>query len=88
MRTLHKNILILVFIVFFTQGCAAIGSWTDAQKACANDPACLSDAKGYAKIGEAVASGFGPVAAGGTGAGIMFIALGLLGLRKKKEETK
>jgi len=86
MRTLHKKFLILVSIVFFTQGCAAIGSWTDAQKTCANDPACLSEAKGYAKIGEAVASGFGPVVVGGTGASIMFIALGILGLKKKKEE--
>lgn len=81
-----KAILIIALLSF--TGCAAIGSWTDAQKECANDPTCLSEAKGYAKIGEAVASGFGPVAAGGTGAGIMFIALGLLGLRKKKEESK
>lgn len=77
------RILIIALLLF--SGCTAVGKWTDAQKLCASDPACLADAKGYAKIGEAVASGFGPVAAGGTGAGIMFIALGILGLRKKKE---
>ena len=76
----------VILALFLFSGCTALGSWTDAQKTCANDPGCLSEAKGYAKIGEAVASGFGPVAAGGTGAGIMYIALGLLGLRKKKEE--
>jgi hypothetical protein len=36
--------------------------------------------------GEAVASGFGPVAAGGAGAVITFAALGILGLKKKKKE--
>lgn len=67
-------------------GCAATSAWVDAQKVCASDPACLADAKAYAKIGEVVAGGFGPVAGAGAGATIVFLALGVLGLRKKKRE--
>lgn len=77
--------LILVSLLTLT-GCAATGAWVDAQKVCASDPECLAEAKGYAKIGEAVASGFGPVAGAGASAVIVFIGLGILGLRKKKKE--
>jgi hypothetical protein len=48
----------------------------------------LEQTKSYAKVVEAVASGFGPVASGAAGAVITFIALGVLGLRKKKETPK
>ena len=73
-------------LLLLLSGCAATSAWVDAQKVCASDPECLSEAKGYAKIGEVVASGFGPVAGAGAGATIVFLALGILGLRKKKKE--
>ncbi len=79
---------ILLFLIFASIGCAAVSKWTDAQSICASDPACLEKTKGYAKIGEAVASPFGPIAAGGAGAVITYIALGVLGLRKKKDDEK
>lgn len=80
-----RRFLLIAGLVTFT-GCAATSAWVDAQKVCASDPECLAEAKGYAKIGEAVASGFGPVAGAGAGATIVFLALGILGLRKKKKE--
>lgn len=80
-----RRFLLIAGLVAFT-GCAATSAWVDAQKVCASDPECLAEAKGYAKIGEAVASGFGPVAGAGAGATIVFLALGILGLRKKKKE--
>lgn len=78
--------LIIALMLFGLTGCAATSAWVDAQRICASDPTCLAEAKGYAKVGEAVASGFGPVAGAGAGAVITFIALGILGLRKKKKE--
>ncbi len=75
----------LIFLFLSLSGCAAVSQWTNAQKECASDPACLEDVKSYAKIGEVVASPFGPVAGGAASACIIFIGLGVLGLRKKKE---
>lgn len=77
--------LILASLLLFS-GCAATSAWVDAQRICASDPECLAEAKGYAKVGEAVASGFGPVAGAGASAVIIFAALGILGLKKKKKE--
>ena len=81
------NLFLLVVISSCT-GCAAMSAWTQAQADCASDPKCLEQTKSYAKVGEAVASGFGPVASGAAGAVITFIALGVLGLKKKKETPK
>lgn len=78
--------LIIALMLFWLTGCAATSAWVDAQRICASDPTCLAEAKGYAKVGEAVASGFGPVAGAGAGAVITFLALGVLGLKKKKKE--
>ena len=80
--------LFLVVALFAFTGCAAMSAWTQAQADCASDPKCLEQTKSYAKVGEAVASGFGPVASGAAGAVITFIALGVLGLKKKKPEVK
>lgn len=80
-----RRLIIALMLLGFT-GCAGVSAWVDAQKTCASDPECLAEVKGYAKVGEAVASGFGPVASAGVGAGITFIALGILGLKKKKKE--
>ena len=82
-----KRLLLVLALLSFT-GCAAMSAWTQAQADCASDPKCLEQTKSYAKVGEAVASGFGPVASGAAGAVITFIALGVLGLRKKKETPK
>lgn len=76
----------LLIILLLLCGCSAMSAWVDAQALCAKDSACLEQTKGYAKIGEAVASGFGPVASAGAGATITFLALGILGLKKKKEK--
>lgn len=76
---------ILICLISLT-GCAATSAWVDAQKVCASDPECLAEAKGYAKVGEAVTSGFGPIACAGAGSLITFLALGILGLNKKKKE--
>ena len=81
-----KRLFLSLSLVFLLTGCAAVSKWTDAQKACAADPACLADVKGYAKIGETVASPFGPLASAGASAVIIFGGLGILGLRKKKKE--
>lgn len=81
---MRRSAFFLVLFIF--AGCATVSKWTDAQKACATDPACLADVKGYAKIGEAVASGFGPIPSAAAGATITFIGLGILGLKKKKKE--
>lgn len=76
---------ILVSLLLFS-GCAMTSAWVDAQRICASDPECLAEAKSYAKVGEVVASGFGPVAGAGASAVIIFAALGILGLKKKKKE--
>lgn len=79
--------LTLILTLLLLSGCAAISDWTSAQKECASDPACLSEVKSYAKIGEAVATPFGPVAGAGASAVIIFAGLGIKGLinRKKKQ---
>jgi hypothetical protein len=87
MKKTYKLILLLALVLSIT-GCAAMSAWTQAQADCASDPKCLEQTKSYAKVGEAVASGFGPVASGAAGAVITFIALGVLGLKKKKETPK
>lgn len=79
-----KGVILVALLLF--SGCAATSAWVDAQRLCASDPECLAEAKGYAKVGEAVASGFGPVAGDGAGAVITFLALGVLGMKKKKKE--
>lgn len=82
---MKKTIMICVVIGLMFIGCSSMAKWMDAQALCANDSQCLADTKGYAKIGEAVASPFGPIAGAGATAVITFMALGILGLRKKKE---
>lgn len=74
--------------LFILTGCTAMTNWTDAQAVCASDPKCLEQTKSYAKIGETVASGFGPIAGAGAGAVIAYLALGILGLKKKKQGAK
>lgn len=76
--------LILVSLLLILTGCTAVSSWTRAQADCATDPACMAETKKYAQIGQAVASPWGPVATGAAGSVITFIALGILGLKKKK----
>jgi len=78
--------LIIALMLFGLTGCAATSAWVDAQRICASDPTCMAEAKGYAKIGEVVASPFGPIPAAGASAVIIFAALGILGLKKKKKE--
>ena len=78
-----KKLLLVAFLITFT-GCAAISKWTTAQADCASDPSCLEQALKYSKVGQAVASPWGPVAGGAAASVITFIALGVLGLRKKK----
>jgi hypothetical protein len=82
---MRKYILLVVFLAFLTTGCTAISKWTQAQANCASDPACLEEAQRYAKVGEAVASPWGPIAVGASGSCILFVALGILGMRKKSD---
>lgn len=63
--------------------CAAVSKWTQAQANCASDPACLEEAKRYAQVGQAVAQPWGPIAVGASGSCILFVALGILGMKKK-----
>ena len=81
---MKKTILIAALLLL--AGCGTVSKWGDAQRACANDPACLADVKTYAKIGEVVASPFGPIAGAGATAVIMFVGLGVKGVIKKKKE--
>lgn len=76
--------LLLVSILFGLIGCSALGNFFDAQARCAGDSECLSKVKGYAKVGEATTSSFGPLVVGGTTAVITFFGLGIMGLKKKK----
>lgn len=78
---------LLVLSILFLTGCTAVSSWTKAQADCATDPSCLAETKKYAQIGQAVASPWGPVATGAAGSVITFVALGILGLKKKKKEN-
>ena len=80
---MRKLLLVLSFAIMLT-GCAAISKWTQAQVDCAADPQCLEQAKKYAAAGQAVASPWGPIAGGAAASVITFIALGVLGLKKKK----
>ena len=78
---MKKEFLILTFC-FMLMGCAAVSKWTSAQADCAADPACLEEAKRYASVGQAVAAPWGPLAVGASGSCILFVALGILGLKK------
>lgn len=80
-----SKVFLVTFLVLFV-GCSAVSQFTSAQKACATDEACLAEVKGYAKIGEAVASPFGPIAGGAASAIIIFAGLGIKGLIKKKKD--
>jgi hypothetical protein len=77
-----KKELFIITICFMLMGCAAVSKWTMAQADCAADPACLEQAKKYASVGTAVASPWGPVAGGAAASCIMFVALGILGMKK------
>lgn len=77
--------LLIIGLLLLT-GCSQLSTWTKAQAECASDPACMADTKKYAEIGKAVASPWGPVATGAAGSVITFIALGVLGLKRKKNE--
>ena len=78
--------LLLVSAVFLFLGCAAVSKWTSAQADCAADPACLEQAKKYSQVGSAVASPWGPVAGGAAASCIMFVALGILGMKKRNKK--
>lgn len=78
-----KKAFLLVALLLVLTGCAAVSKWTQAQATCAADPACLEEAKRYASVGQAVASPWGPIAVGASGSCILFVALGILGMRKK-----
>ena len=80
--------LFLVLALLTLTGCSAVSQFTDAQRLCATDPACMEEVKGYAKIGEVVASPFGPLAGSAASAIIIFAGLGIRGLIKKKMESK
>lgn len=87
MKKLTLTLLLTVWLpLAFLTGCAAFSKWTLAQANCASDPACLAEAQRYAKVGEAVATPWGPIAVGATGSCILFIALGILGLKKEKKQ--
>ena len=73
---------ILISLLVVLSGCAAVSKWTMAQADCASDPACLDEAKRYAQVGQAVAQPWGPIAVGASGSCILFVALGILGLKK------
>ena len=81
-KTEMKKWFLISALVLLT-GCAAVSKWTNAQADCAADPACLEQAKKYSQVGSAVASPWGPVAGGAAASCIMFVALGILGLKKK-----
>ena len=80
------KILLLVALVLSITGCAAVSKWTTAQANCAADPTCLEEAKKYAAVGQAVATPWGPIAVGASGSCILFVALGILGLKKGKKD--
>lgn len=80
-----KKIILIASFSLMLVGCAAVSKWTQAQADCASDPACLEQARKYASIGQAVASPWGPIAVGASGSCILFVALGILGLRKEKK---
>ena len=84
---MKRYLLILYILVGFStwMGCAAVSKWTSAQADCAADPACLEEAKRYASVGQAVATPWGPIAVGASGSCILFVALGILGMRRKKD---
>lgn len=77
-----KKTMLLIGLLVMLTGCAAVSKWTMAQADCATDPACLEQARKYAKVGEAVATPWGPIAVGASGSCILFVALGILGLKK------
>ena len=77
-----KKTWLLISLLILLTGCAAVSKWTSAQADCAADPACLEQAKKYANVGSAVASPWGPVAGGAAASCIMFVALGILGMKK------
>lgn len=85
-----KKILAIscVFLATSLAGCAQLSTWTKAQVDCASDQSCMADTKKWAEFGKAVASPWGPVATGAAGSVITFIALGVLGLKRKKEAVK
>lgn len=76
-------VFVYTILIFGSLGCATVSKWTAAQADCASDPACLEQAKKYASVGSAVASPWGPVAGGAAASCIMFVALGILGMKKK-----
>ena len=78
---MKRETLIVAFCLMM-MGCAAVSKWTTAQANCAADPACLEEAQRYAKVGQAVATPWGPIAVGASGSCILFVALGILGLKK------
>ena len=77
-----KKSFLLIALVLMLTGCAAVSKFTQAQADCAADPACLEQAKKYAAVGQAVATPWGPIAVGASGSCILFVALGILGLKK------
>ena len=77
-----KKLFFAVSLLVILTGCAAMSKWTMAQADCAADPACLEQAKKYAAVGQAVATPWGPIAVGASGSCILFVALGILGLKK------
>lgn len=81
-----KKTFLLVGLLLILTGCAAVSKWTTAQANCAADPACLEEAKKYSAVGQAVATPWGPIAVGASGSCILFVALGILGLRKDNKK--
>lgn len=82
-----KKYFFLIALLVMLTGCAAVSKWTTAQANCASDPACLEEARKYAKVGEAVATPWGPIAVGASGSCILFVALGILGMKKDKKNV-
>jgi starvation-inducible outer membrane lipoprotein len=83
-----KRTLLLISFCIMLMGCAAVSKWTSAQADCASDPLCLAEAQRYASVGQAVASPWGPIAVGASGSCILFVALGILGMKKKDQAPK
>lgn len=83
-RSLYKKILILLCLVFFTYGCAALSQAERDMLACKKDPVCYQMAKDRSELVRDVVGTFNPIA--GSAAGALILTLGLwIGGRKKQK---
>jgi hypothetical protein len=78
-----KRVAIIATFLILLAGCAFVQKQYDYTKLCANDPACLAEAKKDAETWKSIAGMAYPIAAIPVGAFSMTIALWLHGKRKK-----